>query len=295
MSARRDTHTRPMEAPVLRIFALVVLILLTAVTATHAQIFLDLDGRFQGPIGGDATFPGEEGTIEITSFQWGTGRAIEPDGGPAGPISSADLFLSKAWDSSSIKLLRAQSNAEEFSRFVVHVYEPLPKLTTGGSDALGRRMFPPGVYMAIELIGARLSSYNASSGEIGPAAESLGLAYDSMRIFYGPNADLYVDARRTPARMALPAADASPPRSRPAATSNGFDFVLPEGGAIGIDVHDANGRRVATVIGDDTDRADGVVRWDGTDDAGHRLPPGVYEARIRTADAEITRRMVIGD
>jgi hypothetical protein len=36
-----------------------------------------------------------------------------------------------------------------------------------------------------------------------------------------------------------------------------------------------------------------VVRWDGTDDAGHRVATGVYVARLEAAGVVDTHRLVM--
>ena len=295
MSARREIRTLVQEVPVLRVVALAAVVLLSMVPASHAQIFLELEGEIQGPIRGDATFPGEEGRIELFSLSWGTSRFIDMNGGGPGPIFSNDLVLSKAFDSSSIDFFQAQGNQERFSRCIVHMYEFLPNAPTDDGAGLARRMFPPGVYLAMELFGARLSSYSTSSGPVGPASESIVLSYDSMRIFYASNGETYDDQRRTPARGALPDGDVVAPTRSPLVTDGASGFALPVGDDFGVDVFDAQGRRVATVFAAADERVDGSVRWDGTDDAGRPVPPGVYETRVRVRGNEVVRKMVIGE
>lgn len=294
MSARREIRTLVQEAPVLRIVALVAVVLLTMVPASHAQIFLELEGEIQGPIQGDATFPGEEGRIEIFSLSWGTSRFIDMSGGGPGQIFSNDLALSKAFDASSIDFFQAQGSQERFSRCILHLYELLPNAPADGGPGLARRMFPPGVYLAIELFGARLTSYSTSSGPIGPASESIVLSYDSMRIFYASNGETYDDQRRIPARRARLDGDAIAPTRAPLGTDGASGFTLPVGDDSGVDVFDAQGHRVATVFAAADEPVDGSVRWDGTDDAGRPVPPGVYETRVRVRGNEVVRKMVIG-
>jgi hypothetical protein len=57
-------------------------------------------------------------------------------------------------------------------------------------------------------------------------------------------------------------------------------FTLPRAGAVRLIVYDALGRRVRTLA--DTDRAAGaaVVAWDGTDDAGRPVAPGMFTCRL---------------
>ncbi len=52
--------------------------------------------------------------------------------------------------------------------------------------------------------------------------------------------------------------------------------VYPEGDRARVDVYDVNGRRVRTLHDGALGTGAFTMRWDGTDDAGHRLAPGTY-------------------
>jgi len=53
-------------------------------------------------------------------------------------------------------------------------------------------------------------------------------------------------------------------------------------------IHDARGRRVRTF----TNLPAGLLVWDGRDDAGRRLPSGLYFARLRADGHEAMQRFV---
>lgn len=69
-------------------------------------------------------------------------------------------------------------------------------------------------------------------------------------------------------------------------------FTLPVRERVSVDVYDAAGRRVRTVL--DEVRAPGShqVTWDGRDDAGHQLRSGVYFYEVRAGDDRQTRKML---
>ncbi len=86
-------------------------------------------------------------------------------------------------------------------------------------------------------------------------------------------------------RVAL--APVMPTPARGAAT---FRFTLPRRGPVRLELIDARGRRVATLI--DGERTAGAhdVRWNGLDRHGAPVPPGVYFARLEAGGAVATRR-----
>jgi hypothetical protein len=69
--------------------------------------------------------------------------------------------------------------------------------------------------------------------------------------------------------------------------------VLAEAGDVRLTVHDVMGRRIAVL-------ADGWVeagwyarRWDGRDDVGHGVAPGIYFVSIEAEHFLRTRKMVL--
>lgn len=53
-----------------------------------------------------------------------------------------------------------------------------------------------------------------------------------------------------------------------------------------VKIHDAQGRHVATMTRADVDAGSTEITWDGTGDAGQRLPPGRYTMEVSATDAE---------
>jgi len=71
-------------------------------------------------------------------------------------------------------------------------------------------------------------------------------------------------------------------------------FALRAAAAVQLQVYDIAGRRVRTLI--DAPHAAGPdlrVTWDGTDDHGHHVPPGIYVARLRTPTFTSNRKMTV--
>ena len=277
-----------------RTLLLVAGLSLLAVPSARAQIFLELAGQTQGSIRGDAAFPGQEETIEISSFGQGMVVFVNESQGTI-QRSRTDVTVSKDWDSSSIKLLRAQGEEEVLTTCVFRFYRLALAATTDPTE-FERRMPMEELYLTVELVGARISSYSASSAAGTNANESLSLTFAEIRYTYVPTGETFIDRAVGPgAREALTreAPTLEVPRHR-SPFGEGFDFVLPEDGPVDIEIVDADGRWVNTLYDDDATGSGGLVRWDATDADGRKVPAGVYTATVRTSGAEIVRRMVIG-
>jgi hypothetical protein len=79
----------------------------------------------------------------------------------------------------------------------------------------------------------------------------------------------------------------------PFGTRTQIAYVLPREGEARLAVYDLRGRLVATLL----DRIEVAGRhltwWDGRNDRGERLAAGLYVARLQTAGAEHTRKLVL--
>ena len=153
----------------------------------------------------------------------------------------------------------------------------------------------PHLYLTVELINARITNYQTSASESFNATESLSLSYDAIRYTNVETAESFLASIHGPGAPKQLAFGSSGDPERAKLPRDAFEFVLPEDGFVGIDIVDVDGRRVTTLFADDASVSNGSVRWDGTDAAGRKVAAGVYTATVRTADAEITRRMVVGN
>ena len=74
-----------------------------------------------------------------------------------------------------------------------------------------------------------------------------------------------------------------------------LDFTLPHPGDVSIDVFDARGARVASVLDARRSATRHRAAWNGRDDAGRRVAAGVYFVRYEFEGTTRTRRVVLRD
>lgn len=95
----------------------------------------------------------------------------------------------------------------------------------------------------------------------------------------------------------VPSGPAPPPvlvlavTPNPAAGPTRFAWTLPARSRMRLEVLDAAGRRVATPFDGEREAGANSIAWDGRDDGGRRLPPGVYLARLVTPSGAATARV----
>ncbi len=99
---------------------------------------------------------------------------------------------------------------------------------------------------------------------------------------------LDADDPRLPAAVALLA-----PRPNPAPGRATVDFVLPRAAAARLDVFDVRGARVRTLAAGTYAPGTHRIAWDGSDERGRRVGPGVYLVRLETAGVSRTQRLVL--
>ena len=90
-----------------------------------------------------------------------------------------------------------------------------------------------------------------------------------------------------PSKLALGA-----PRPNPSRGASVFTLDTPVRGAARIEVLDVAGRRVRTLAAREFAAGTRELAFDGLDDAGRALPPGVYRLRVRIVGAEASRTIV---
>jgi uncharacterized repeat protein (TIGR01451 family) len=100
-----------------------------------------------------------------------------------------------------------------------------------------------------------------------------------------------------------------PGRNRKAMGSFGFDpsdplvcdigsgvtisFYVGEAGVVNLDIYDVRGRTVRRLVGKSLNPGAHSVRWNAIDDRGHRVWPGVYFLRLRSAGKEATKKVIV--
>lgn len=83
------------------------------------------------------------------------------------------------------------------------------------------------------------------------------------------------------------------PKPNPSNGATLFSYALPLDGPVRLRVYGANGRVVRTLADGAQVAGLHVVRWNGLDDAGHRVAPGVYYARFEAAGHESRRTVTV--
>jgi len=78
----------------------------------------------------------------------------------------------------------------------------------------------------------------------------------------------------------------------PVEDAGALSFTLPRAGEADLALYDLAGRRIRTLARGGRAEGPHVVRWDGRDERGRPVPPGVYWCRLRTGDGVGTLRVL---
>ena len=71
-------------------------------------------------------------------------------------------------------------------------------------------------------------------------------------------------------------------------------FTLPAAGMTTVDIHDARGRLVRRLVGNQgLEAGENSTFWDGLDDDGRALPTGLYLARVRSGGYSATGKLTL--
>jgi DNA-binding beta-propeller fold protein YncE len=85
----------------------------------------------------------------------------------------------------------------------------------------------------------------------------------------------------------------APPAPNPARGPVRLAFTLPPGGSASVAIVDVSGRRLRGWTGVATAAGAVELSWDLNDDAGRRVPPGVYLASVRTEHEVLSHRVLV--
>lgn len=113
--------------------------------------------------------------------------------------------------------------------------------------------------------------------------------------------DVSVSCGAQPSGTGVPAGDLdqSPPialhqnRPNPFTPSTTIAFTLKRSGHVTLAVYNIQGRRIRTLVDEDTFEGDHTVSWDGTDELGVDVAAGVYMYRLAYEEHEETRKMIL--
>jgi uncharacterized membrane protein len=89
-----------------------------------------------------------------------------------------------------------------------------------------------------------------------------------------------------------PRLELSAPSPNPSSATTRLELTLATASRAEVSVFDAAGRRVATLIEGDLEAGRRSVAWDGKDQNGHRVPAGLYFARLSTTEGTTSQRIV---
>lgn len=79
----------------------------------------------------------------------------------------------------------------------------------------------------------------------------------------------------------------------PFASSTNIEFRVPEAGDVRVQIYNPAGRLVRSIVAGRLEPGTRRVVWDAKDDAGSRVPPGVYFHVVRVGSHVGTKRMVL--
>ncbi len=117
---------------------------------------------------------------------------------------------------------------------------------------------------------------------------SIGVVRGGAEVSMGPEVEYRLGSGMLPSAFVL--YDNYPNPFNPMTT---IKFDLPRDGHVALRVFDLSGRVVRTLVDDNLGRASHEYKWDGTDDAGHRVASGTYYYRVDTDRRTATGRMML--
>jgi len=77
------------------------------------------------------------------------------------------------------------------------------------------------------------------------------------------------------------------------ATSFSIKYTVSKSTQVTLNIYDASGRIVKTLVNGDTELGYHTVSWDGKDEAGEVLPSGIYFVRLKTDGFTATRKLIL--
>ena len=70
-------------------------------------------------------------------------------------------------------------------------------------------------------------------------------------------------------------------------------FAMPKTGVAKLEIYDASGKRVRTILDGEVSAGLNQATWDGRDGGGRNVPPGTYFARLRAGDRMQGRKIMM--
>ena len=85
------------------------------------------------------------------------------------------------------------------------------------------------------------------------------------------------------------------PRPNPVTLRCELRYYLPTSGEVDLTVYDVTGRKVRTLVHERQELGSRRIWWDRRDGGGRKVSPGVYFARLRAPQGELSQRLVVLD
>ena len=111
------------------------------------------------------------------------------------------------------------------------------------------------------------------------------------------------DAFTLPARTGVPVAgpddrgrgalDLEASRPNPFRRETSIIYALGTAGPVRLDIYDVGGRRVSGLVDRQEDAGQHAATWDGRDDRGIRMNPGIYFARLQSTGIARIRKIIL--
>ena len=82
-------------------------------------------------------------------------------------------------------------------------------------------------------------------------------------------------------------------RPNPVLLGTQIGFELPQAGMVELSIYSADGRLVRTLVTEERDAGRHSITWDGTNEAGQKVPGGAYFYRLLAPGCDESRRMIL--
>jgi hypothetical protein len=169
--------------------------------------------------------------------------------------------------------------------------EPASSYVFLADDFYGLRQVDVSVPDSPVLIGSYPSGDRGMGVDVGGGLVVLAAGEAGVNVYRDPAVVSLEDELETEPVVPAPLAYSLKAAPNPFNPRLELSYALPQAGQVRIDVYDAAGRHVRTLLQDRVEAGTGSVTWSGTDAAGRSVASGVYHVRMVT-DQGVTSRSV---
>jgi hypothetical protein len=153
----------------------------------------------------------------------------------------------------------------------------------------GAALQPDQITVRLSVSGLLYRGYTVVASNVRDASCYQNLQPQTSETFQGPPVDVELPGGSIGARLALRA-----PFPNPARGENIVEFIAPvDGTTLRLEVTDLAGRRVRGLASGTWPAGTHRVRFDGRNEAGDRLAPGLYFVHLSRGSERLTRRFIL--